>query len=171
MSVDPSGDSTADTSADGRWLTYAELAKLRGIDLGSAKRLALRNHWRRQKGNSGRAVKVLVPPEALGDGLTADASVDATTDVTTDRSADISRLVSALEAAIASLTERAQAAEAGRGRAEAQATELRGEIEVLQAQLAGHQDALRRAETLEAADAARRAQGRWARLRAAWRGE
>jgi hypothetical protein len=47
-------------SADGTWLTYAELAALRGIDRQSAARLTFRRHWRRQKDNRG-TVRVFVP--------------------------------------------------------------------------------------------------------------
>ena len=59
-----SGDPLGDTSGDGRWLTYDELAKLRGITKASAERLVLRNRWRRQRDNQ-RVVRILVP---LGEG-------------------------------------------------------------------------------------------------------
>jgi hypothetical protein len=36
MSGDRSGDASADVSGDGRWLTYDELAKIRGISRPSA---------------------------------------------------------------------------------------------------------------------------------------
>jgi hypothetical protein len=49
---------------DGRWLTYPELAAVRGIDKPSAIRLATRKKWRRQRDNC-RIVRVLVPPEWL----------------------------------------------------------------------------------------------------------
>jgi hypothetical protein len=52
------------TSEDGRWLTYAELAELRGISKASATRMSFRHKWRRQAGNDG-TVRVLVPPSAL----------------------------------------------------------------------------------------------------------
>jgi hypothetical protein len=45
-----SGLSTVDN--DGAWLSYPELARLRGINLTSAFRLARRHGWRRQKGNA-----------------------------------------------------------------------------------------------------------------------
>ena len=45
---------------DGAWLSYPELARLRGINLTSAFRLARRHGWRRQKGNDGK-LRVLVP--------------------------------------------------------------------------------------------------------------
>jgi hypothetical protein len=49
---------------DGRWLTYPELAAVRGIDKPSAIRLATRKKWRRQRDNR-RVVRVLVPSEWL----------------------------------------------------------------------------------------------------------
>jgi chromosome segregation ATPase len=67
--------------------------------------------------------------------------------------------------------ERAEAAEQGRDRAEADLHELRAHAATLQGQLASAQDALERLRALEVAEAARRARGRWARLRRAWRGE
>ena len=48
----------------GRWLTYAELAVLRGITRESAVRMAQRNHWRRRRNNRGEAL-VMVPDDAL----------------------------------------------------------------------------------------------------------
>lgn len=53
-----SGLSAADN--DGAWLSFPELARLRGINLTSAFRLARRHGWRRQKGNDGK-LRVLVP--------------------------------------------------------------------------------------------------------------
>ena len=49
-----------DASADGRWLTYDELAELRGIDRASARRLTTRLKWPRRPGNDG-TVRILVP--------------------------------------------------------------------------------------------------------------
>lgn len=50
--------------AGGRWMTKAELARVRPIALGSADRLIRRQGWRRQPGNDGR-VRVLVPDDWL----------------------------------------------------------------------------------------------------------
>ena len=49
-----------DAGEEGRWMTYAELADARGIDRQSARKLANRTHWRRQKDNHG-VVRVYVP--------------------------------------------------------------------------------------------------------------
>ena len=39
---------------DGRWLTYAELAELRGISKASATRMSFRHKWRRQDETTAR---------------------------------------------------------------------------------------------------------------------
>ena len=49
---DISMQTDVDMSADGRWLTYDQLAKLRHIDKPSAVKLATRNRWPRRKGNA-----------------------------------------------------------------------------------------------------------------------
>lgn len=46
-----------------RWLSYAELAEMRGITHKAAVRLTQRHGWRRQTGND-RTVRVLVPAGA-----------------------------------------------------------------------------------------------------------
>jgi chromosome segregation ATPase len=63
QSSEQSGDQSMDRD-DGRWLTYPELAAVRGIDKPSAIRLATRKKWRRQRDNH-RVVRVLVPSEWL----------------------------------------------------------------------------------------------------------
>ena len=57
-----------DTADDGRWLTYEELAKFRGISTTSAKRLAQRSGWPQQHDDQ-RAVRILVPLERLSPGM------------------------------------------------------------------------------------------------------
>ena len=76
-----SADTTGDASGDGRWMTYAEIARLRGISKASAERLVFRRHWRRQQGND-RTLRVLVPPEFLS----GDASGDTSGDVPANQS-------------------------------------------------------------------------------------
>src|SRR3954451_2212382 len=55
-------DDGGTTGEAGRWLSYAELAEMRGITRKAAARLTLRHGWRRQPGNDG-ATRVLVPPD------------------------------------------------------------------------------------------------------------
>jgi chromosome segregation ATPase len=168
-------------------MSYGELAAVRGIDRTSALKLALRHKWRKQTDNRG-TVRVLVPTDWA-----------APADKRAAAGAEMSTAITALEAAIAALREQAQTdkiaigtlreqlgtadfradrAEAGRERADqalvgerARADTLRDRIEALQVQLAARQEVVDAAEAIRQADDRRRALGRWARLRAAWRGE
>jgi chromosome segregation ATPase len=83
QSSEQSGDGSMDRD-DGRWLTYPELATVRGIDKPSAIRLATRKKWRRQRDNH-RVVRVLVPPEWLSPRY---QSMDRPMEQSRDRSAD-----------------------------------------------------------------------------------
>ena len=102
----------------GVWLTYAELAKARGIDRASAAKLVLRRKWRRQKDNQG-VLRILVP------GDWADPSGDKSPDDTMDSPPDISQAISALEQAVAAASEREKQVRAERDaeRARADAAE------------------------------------------------
>src|SRR5215469_12464778 len=53
-----------DSSDDGQWLTYDEIAAARGTEKVGAIRWVQRHKWRRQPGNDG-LVRVLIPHEAL----------------------------------------------------------------------------------------------------------
>jgi hypothetical protein len=53
-----------DTDSAGTWMTYTELAVVRGIKRSGAVRLVQRYGWRRQPGNDGMA-RVLVPHDQL----------------------------------------------------------------------------------------------------------
>jgi hypothetical protein len=59
----------------------------------------------------------------------------------------------------------------GRETAEARGDELRTQLDEMQAQLAARQEAIDATEAVRQADDARQGRGRWARLRAAWRGD
>ena len=78
-------DKSTDAGLDGRWMSYAELAKIRRIDKTSALRLALRHGWPRRKGNSAR-MQVCVPlewaepPERL-QSLDTDNGIDTSVDL------------------------------------------------------------------------------------------
>ena len=97
----------------GAWMTKAELARARGITLGSADRLIRKQRWRRQPGNDGR-VRVLVPegwesrevPEGPTDHPTSDPTGDP-------RVSDIiPAALAALEDAVAALREQLDEANA-----------------------------------------------------------
>jgi hypothetical protein len=76
-------DGASDGARDSEWMTYAELAKVRGISLRAAVRMTQRQRLRRQPGNDGK-VRVLVPRDMLkpshrasqGDGRNVDRPAD-----------------------------------------------------------------------------------------------
>jgi chromosome segregation ATPase len=109
---------TDDTSDDGKWLTYQQLAEARRISKPSAIRLVMRHRWRRQRDNE-RVVRVLVPPAMLEPDH---APYDASDDVSGDASHDTSLVAGALavlEDAVAALREQLDAANATADRAQA----------------------------------------------------
>lgn len=124
--------------AGGRWMTKAELARVRPIALGSADRLIRRQGWRRQPGNDGR-VRVLVPDDWL--------QIDPNDRPTNDPRAKptdglMPQALAALEDAHATLREqltaanlRAERAETSNAAERARADALRGRLEALEAQL------------------------------------
>ena len=84
-----------------------------------------------------------------------------------EQAAAAAELRRALEAAKADVEQ----VEQGRETAEARADELRTRLDELEAQLRAQQEGVDAAEEFRQAEAARAGEGRWARLRAAWRGE
>src|SRR5208337_3347318 len=93
---DRTGDRQADSMADGRWMTFAELSQSRGISKTSAMKLVSRHGWRRQKNNKGH-VRALVPVAWVG--VAADDTREPNT------AADMSRAIRAFDSAIATLRE------------------------------------------------------------------
>ena len=136
----------------GVWLTYAELAKLRGIDKASAAKLVLRRKWRRQKDNQG-TVRILVPPEWADS--SREPSPDPSRDPSLDTSADTPQTINALEREAAALRETVNRERGRADRAEADATRLATELretqvtataaQVQAAELAGEARGLREA--------------------------
>jgi hypothetical protein len=238
---------------EGRWLTYDEIAKIRGIGRASAVKLAQRERWQRRPGND-RTARVLVPLDWL---RPARRSGDTSPEEFPEASRGLSRVIGVLEAAIAASKERAAAdaatistlreqlaeanrrahsdaaaiveangradraeqggdsertradalrdrlnamqgqladahaalqraetadaraeraerdkerAEAGRDGERARADALRERLDAMQVQLTARQEVVAAAEAIRQADDIRRALGRWARLRQAWRG-
>jgi hypothetical protein len=137
-SVSAQGDDRDDV----RWMTYAELGRIRGISTASATRLAFRRKWQRQGGNDGTA-RVAVPVNE------AQRQPERIHDDRDDDRGDVRRLVSALEAAIAVSGERARADAATVG-------VLSGQVEQVQAELDGE----RRGREAERIRADRAEQGR-----------
>ena len=93
---------------DGRWMTYDELAEARGIDRQSARRMANRTRWRRQKDNRG-VVRVFVPLEQAAPARRHRDTPAAMTAVSADAPADMTRAISVLETALAAVERRAEA--------------------------------------------------------------
>jgi hypothetical protein len=170
-----------------RWLSYSEIAALRGINRTSAERVVRRAKWRRQVDNQG-VTKAAVPLSYAEAVRTSDDQVDSQAENPPDI-ALLTTLQGAFEAALNAKDEqiaRLERAVTGeRDRADAfrelamknaamveaeqsQNAELRVALQQTRAET---KDALCRVEELQQADAGRRGQGRWARLWAAWRGE
>ena len=111
-----------DSEPGGRWISYAELAEIRGTDKTSALKLALRKKWPRRKDNHG-TMHVHVPPEWLGT-WGSRRPPDNTPNVmpsSVPNGVDISRSISALEMALASADKRADQAEKRADRTEIRA--------------------------------------------------
>lgn len=114
--ADDRSDDTNEAMGGTRWVSYAELAKLRGITKASATRLAMRRAWDRQPGNDGLA-RVAVPIAALKPDT--DDAHDAIHDATQDDRGAIGHddgdanlsVIKALEAHVESLRDRLVAAD------------------------------------------------------------
>ena len=189
-------DVSPDISTDdppGRWVTLAELAAARGIDVPSAQRLVRRRQWRRQPGNDGK-IRVLVPPDELKPNPNVrpddrtDVPPDRPSDTIADIRADIMEVAQPLRDAIAVLRVQldeantrtvradvhAEQSEARAMRAEEAVAAERVRADVLRDRLESAQAELRRAqegaEALRRAEAERRARGRLRRTWDGWRG-
>ena len=106
-----------DSEPGGRWISYTELAKIRGTDKTSALKLALRKKWPRRKDNHG-TMHVCVPLEWLGSwGNRTPHDMPSSM----PNGMDISRAVNTLEIALAAANKRADQAEKRADRAEIRA--------------------------------------------------
>jgi hypothetical protein len=172
---------------DGAWLSFPELARLRGINLTSAFRLARRHGWRRQKGNDGK-LRVLVP--AVDRSIDLDRDKDKgskepdkgqdnglTQAVAAIRSG-VLEVVQPLQDAIAVLEAQLTEANMRAARAESEVSSERARADTLRDRLeaaethareaeAVARSALQTAEALRQAEEARKVRGR---LRRAWDG-
>jgi hypothetical protein len=186
----------ADTG-DGSWMTYGQLAEARQIGRRAAVRLAQRHRLRRQPGNDG-SVRVWVPADMAASSpfrphppATPATPDDADADDTPAADAtpfhaqalaaleDALRLADARADAALALANKLTAALADAGvRTEWLATErdaMRERAAFAQAAVERAQEqakaAQARVDELRQAEEARKGQGRWVRLRAAWRAE
>ena len=148
-----------------QWLTYSELATVRGIRRVSAIKLAQRERWQRQSGNDrARTVRVLVPDEWLSPARDRPPDPpDAPA-----MSGEFARLLTEANARADAANRRADAVLAVAEEAGQRARELSARLDRAEVAAWEAQEALTEARK---AEEARRARGRWARLRAAWRGE
>jgi hypothetical protein len=145
-----SGEPMADDSEDGRWLSYAELAQARSIDVRSAIRTVRNRRWPKQKGNDGK-IRVLVPTEFL----------EAKRYDRPEIQPEVTREISRLEARVEFLTEQLNHERGRADSAEAQLTDMRVREGAAQARA----DELRAVmDRLTAWPGA----GAWARLRELW---
>jgi hypothetical protein len=153
-----------DDMADGRWLTYAELAKLRGIDRASAFKLALRHRWRRQKNNAGH-MTVFVPSSFIDQ---RDASEGNGYDLSHAFETALAAIREAHAGELAALRERVDMSRALSDRLERDLAAARTATDTARSDARTAQE---RADALRQRESAWWGQGRWARLRAAWRGQ
>ena len=135
-----------DAGTGGRWMTYDELAAMRGIKRIGAVRLVQRYKWRRQAGNDGRA-RVLVPHDSLQPVRGTDAGTSAPAPVTHTSAGSaagndtgtsttlMAGALAALETAVLSLTERASVAERRADEAGARAERAEADRDALRQQL------------------------------------
>jgi hypothetical protein len=165
-------DSHRDGPEDSRWVTYDQLAEARRTSRASAIRQARRRKWRRQRDNRGN-VTVLVPEDEL------QPSPDGPPDGPADGHEDSAGLINTLRDAFATalgardgeIAALRVVIDAKEGQLVAYRDQIDAQRERLDAAEAAAEEARGAFERLQAADAARRGQGRWARLRAAWRGK
>jgi len=125
---------TVDDAA--RWLSFADLATLRGISRASASKLVRRHGWRRQTDNQGR-VLILVPAEALDrptdgpadrpppmtDGRPADSPSDRPMDTPISAVVVLEEVITGLREDLSEANKRADAAMALAGQTAAQLAE------------------------------------------------
>jgi hypothetical protein len=83
--------------ADGRWMTFSDLAEVRRISQLSAAKLVRRHNWRRQRDNRGH-VRAFVPFDW------AKAESDSLPDNSSDGLADICHAIRVLEDAVSPLS-------------------------------------------------------------------
>jgi hypothetical protein len=168
-----------DAGTDGRWLTYDEIAKLRGIKRIGAVRLVQRYKWRRMEGNDGKA-RVLVPVTALEPVRRTDAGNQDDNISLNDRGTGAgTNALSMLQAAFQTTLQAKDEVIAAQGSViselrisldEARATAQSAEAAALKAEH-DKASATMVAEELAKQAAEWKSLTRWGRLRAAWKGD
>jgi hypothetical protein len=173
MNECPPPDISLAVDAGVRWMSYADIAAARGVSVASITRMVRRKKWRRQPGN-GPAILVAVPLAELArtnrrtkTALPGQAAPPLPGQKGSP-SPDIASIARGFEAALGVLSEQLTA-ERARGDA------LRGQLEAAEKDrdmaIANHNRIAVEIEVMREADRTRRAAGRLARIKAAWRGE
>jgi hypothetical protein len=154
------------------------LAALREAHAGEISRLteALARAEQATAAERARIDALIVSSNGLRDQI---ATIEAKLAAETARADEAEQVREAARKRAHELANRAMALEGAADRAEAEADALRTEVTLIQATKlataeqahAAAQAAQERLDAMRRADAERRGQGRWARLRAAWRGE
>jgi hypothetical protein len=164
----PGGTDAGDIPGDVTWMSYAELGRSRGISPASAKRLSNRRRWPKRAGNDG-TTRVAVPAT---EAVVRETDAGGTSG---DVPGDMSRLLAEANTRADEAHRRADVAVALADRTLVQLAEahtengkLRDRLDQARAEAA---EARQQAEALRQAEAERAGKGRWARLRAAWRGD
>jgi hypothetical protein len=118
--------------SDVRWLSYDEIAAALNISRESARQLAIRKRWARQKGNDNKA-RVGVPEEELEARTSHDTPSDTPDDPSDEASVVqvLTRHVGRLEAELEAIKTKLEAVEAERDAERARAAQ----VEILQAVL------------------------------------
>ena len=190
--MDHSGERWGEDAGEGRWLTYEELGRIRGIGRESAVKLVQRKRWRRMPGNDGVA-RALVPTDWLTPAkeLSGEASPEHSGEPSRrhsgEPSPELASVVSGFEAALASLKSsttpsgprsrrrstdrertRAAAAEARADRLDQAVAAERSRADQWQGRAAKAEET---AQAWARADAARKAKPLLSRLRDAWRAD
>ena len=157
---DSAMDSQADDQAGIRWLSYSQIAALRGISRTSAERMVRRAKWRRQVDNQG-VTRAAVPlayaeperatlPDSQAenppDNRALQATIAALREAKTSLQAAFDAALSAKDGEIATLRGTATAERSRADRAEAAAAELRLRLDDLGAKLADAQAELAAAQ-------------------------
>ena len=146
---------------EGEWLTYDQIAKLRGTAKVGAIRWVQRHKLRRQPGNDG-LVRILVPPDVLAQ---TDAPRRSAPNSSQNGAAAFETALAAIREAhageLTALRDQLQDQRSRAERAEARGDRLRQELDAVREEL----DRKREVE------ARRLEPSRWERLRAAWRGQ
>ena len=114
------------------WITYQQLAAALGISTQAARQKAIRQHWRRQRGNDGKAL-VLVDLEAA---KASHVARDVQPSVQADVQEYERRTVEALDAHIVTLKEMVAKAEATGEQHRTEAVDLRKRLDKAVADLA-----------------------------------